>query len=101
MRRASESSEDFAMPGGEPERMHPDLPADLEADMAIVRLEYQSLTTAEIRTIQDIIAATHSQEMERSAITWEVINENRFRYFDQRWTQANSKTGAVGAVETM
>jgi hypothetical protein len=91
MRRANESSKDFAMPGGEPERMHPELPDDPEADNAIARLEQQPLSAAEIRTIQDIITATHGQEMERSAITLKVINENRFQHFDQRWAQADRK----------
>jgi hypothetical protein len=99
MRRASESSDDFAMPGGQPERMHPDLPADPEADDAIASLEQQPLTAAQVQVIEGIITATHSQEMQRSAITWEAIKEHRFQHFDQRWIKAKTTADAVDVVE--
>ncbi|WP_394823575.1 hypothetical protein [Pendulispora albinea] len=87
MRRSGEKEETFVMFAGKPERMHPDLPPDPEADEAIANLERQPLTPEEIRTIQDIIAATHQQEASRSAITWKIICEKRYEVFDRRWAQ--------------
>ncbi|PXX71590.1 hypothetical protein DFR70_1011024 [Nocardia tenerifensis] len=86
MRRAGEADEAFIMFAGRPERMHPDLPPDPEADEAIANLEQQPLTPENIRTIQEIIAETHRQEARRSAVTWQIIREERYAPFDRRWT---------------
>jgi hypothetical protein len=85
---AGENEDDFVMFAGQPERMHPDLPADPEADAAVADLERAPLTAAGLQTIQQIIAATRDQEMARSAVTWKVINEKRFQHFDARWSDS-------------
>ena len=87
MKSGMEKDEDFIMFAGKPERMHPDLPPDPEADAAIADLERRPLTPEQVQTIHKIIEECRRQEAERSAITWRVIREKRFEHFDRRWME--------------
>jgi hypothetical protein len=89
LERSQEKEDDFAMFAGAPERMHPDLPPDPEADEAVFALERQPLTPEQVRTIDRIIEETKRQESERSAITWRIIEERRYETFDRHWAERN------------
>lgn len=89
LERSDESGDDFAMFAGHPERMHPDLPPDPEADRAVLELERLPLTPEETQTIHRIIEATKRQEHERSAVTWQILEERRYATFDQRWLESH------------
>jgi hypothetical protein len=85
MRAGQEKDENFVMFAGKPERMHPDLAPDPEADAAVADLERRPLTPEQVQTIHKIIEETMRQEGERSAITWSVIRDRRFEHLDRRW----------------
>lgn len=74
--------DDFIGFAGKPELMHPDLPPDLEADLAILELETLPLPRAEVEVIHQIIRATHEQESRRAAITWRILEERRYAKLD-------------------
>ncbi|MEQ1569944.1 MAG: SRPBCC family protein [Myxococcota bacterium] len=63
---------------GQPERMHPDLPPDPEADHAVFELETLPLRPEDVQRVHAIIRATHEQEARRAAITWRVLQEGRY-----------------------
>ena len=72
---------------GKPELMHPDLPPDPEADMAVLELETLPLGRADVDVIHQIIRATHRQEARRSAITWRVLEEGRYARYGQAFLE--------------
>lgn len=96
LKRAHEKEDDFAMFAGAPERMHPDLPPDPEADAAVMELEHQPLTPEQTQTIFDIIRETKRQEAERSAITWRIIREKRYEAFDRQWAERHGSPARKG-----
>jgi hypothetical protein len=85
MRRSLEPDESFITFAGHPERLHPDLPDDPEADAAIESLERQSLTEEDVATIREIIAATKAQEGRRAELTWKVVETRRYEAMHEQW----------------
>ena len=99
LKSSAENPDDFAMFAGLPEKMHPELPPDPEADRAVFELEREVLTPEQTQTIDRIIEETKRQEAERSAITWRILSEKRYEAFDRQWTKrqaaAARKSGGV------
>jgi hypothetical protein len=87
MRNAGERNEDFIGFAGSPERMHPELPPDPEADRAIAELERRPLSREELDTIRSIIHETKEQEAHRAAISWRIVEEQRYAPFDRRFAE--------------
>ncbi|HJL17467.1 MAG TPA: hypothetical protein RMH99_17490 [Sandaracinaceae bacterium LLY-WYZ-13_1] len=85
MRRARVADEVFPVFAGSPERLHPDLPPDPEADEAIARLERQPVCPEDERIIRAIVAETHRQEARRSDASWRVVQDGIYEPFDRRW----------------
>jgi len=96
MNRAHEKEDAFITFAGKPERLHPNLPPDLEADMAIAGVEHGELSDEDVAIIREIIAETKAQEAQRSAISMRIVNEGRFEMFDRRWEQARIRTELGG-----
>lgn len=76
--------EEFIGFAGKPELLHPDLPPDPEADLAILELETLPLGPTDAATVHEILRATHQQEAKRSEITWRIVAEQRYARFGQR-----------------
>ena len=95
MKQSREQDENFVTLAGFPERLHPDLPPDPEADAAIAALEQQPLTEQDVAIIREIIQATHDQEAARSRLSWAVVQEKRYESFDRRFSRQRS--GAVAS----
>jgi hypothetical protein len=85
MRNAGERDEDFIGFAGAPERMHPELPPDPEADRAVAELERQPLSREDFETIRGIIRETKQQEARRAEISFAVVEEERYAPFDRRF----------------
>lgn len=85
LRNSADNEEDFIILAGAPERIHPDLPADAEADRAIAELELQPVTVEDFAIIGEIIKLTKEQESRRAALGWRVIQEKRFEHLAEAW----------------
>jgi hypothetical protein len=90
MKSSDEPDESFITFAGHPNRLHPDLPHDPEADAAIANLERMPMSEEDVAIVRDIIAATFEQEARRASITWRVLTEKRFDAFHQKWIQQSS-----------
>lgn len=99
MRRGGVAEDDFVGFAGRAARLHPDLPADPEADAAIFALESQEPTRRELLTIRRIIEETKHQELRRSDISWTVIHEKRYRDFDRHWQRVRDDMHEVKVSE--
>lgn len=97
MKRSNERNEDFVTLAGFPERLHPDLPPDPEADSAIAALEQQPLTEEDVAIIRSIIDATRDQEAARSRISWAIVQEKRYDALDRRFARLRSGTAGQEA----
>lgn len=100
MRSANEQNENFITFAGQPERLHPTLEADAEADEAIANLELSPPDDEDYAILREIIAATRAQEAERSKITWAIVREKRFDAFDLRWLLTHPTVIPPAAVRT-
>jgi hypothetical protein len=85
MRRSLEPDEGFITFAGHPERLHPDLPEDADADRAIEELERQPLEGEDVAVLRSIIAETKAQEARRSELTWQIVQEGRYGAMHERW----------------
>lgn len=85
MGTSMEPGDNFVTFAGEPERLHPKLPSDPAADAAIALLELSELSPEDVAILRTITEETFAQEAERSAITWQIVTERRFRALDERW----------------
>jgi hypothetical protein len=85
MKHGQEADESFITFAGQPERLHPDLPPDEEADAAVAAVELEEPSAEDEAIIRRIIAATRAQEAERAEITWRIIQEKRYEHLDSRW----------------
>lgn len=74
------AAEEFVGFAGQPERLHPDLPPDPEADRAVLELETLPLTPADAALVHALLRATHEQEARRAAITWRILRERRYAH---------------------
>lgn len=90
MQTAGVPDEHFITFAGSPERLHPDLPHDPEADRAIAAFERAAIGPTEEAIIRDIITRTAAQEMERSSASWTIVCEERYRELDRRWEEAHA-----------
>lgn len=90
MRVAREPDEGFITFAGHPERLHPDLPPDPEADRAIEDIERQPLSDADVSVIREIIAETKRQEARRAELTRQVVDEGRYAVMHRRWSAERS-----------
>jgi hypothetical protein len=96
MRHARESEENFITFAGHPERLHPDLPPDPDADRAIEEIERQPLSDSDVATIREIIAETKAQEARRAVLTWQVVEEHRYAAMQERWMLRQGGQGGQG-----
>lgn len=85
MRRSREEDDGFITFAGAPERLHPVLPVDPVADLAIEDLERRRLDASDVAAIRDIIAQTKEQEARRAALTWQIVEEGRYEGMHLRW----------------
>ena len=85
MRLSREPDEGFITFAGHPERLHPDLPNDPEADRALEHVERQPLSDSDVAVIRTIIAETKAQEARRSDLTWLVVQRGRYRAMHEAW----------------
>jgi hypothetical protein len=97
MNRAREKDESFITFAGQPERLHPTLPPDLDADLAIAELERAPLSATDVEIIRQIIAQTQEQEAARSAVSWLIVQEKRFEKLDRRWASSQAATHETSA----
>ena len=74
------ATEAFLAFAGQPERMHPDLPPDPEADAAVLRLETEPMRPEDAALAHELLRATHAQEARRASITWRVLQERRYAH---------------------
>jgi hypothetical protein len=100
MRRSYEQDEGFITFAGHPERLHPALPADPEADQALADVERRSLDDAEVSTIRSIIAETKAQEARRAELTWQIVQEKRYEPMHRRWMDESDRLRGDRAVAT-
>lgn len=99
LRNSFENEEDFIILAGVPERLHPNLEADFEADQAIAELELQPVTPQDFEVIRKIIALTKEQESRRAALGWRVIQERRYARFADNWN-INSILNSLHELKT-
>jgi len=77
LRNSGEPEENFPGLAGCPERMHPDLPLDPEADEAIAQLERQPLEPEDMEILRTIIVELKAQEARRLAAGWRFVQTDR------------------------
>lgn len=92
-------ADDFVGFAGHPERLHPDLPPDVEADRAVLALETQPVSRADAAQIHAILDATCAQEARRAAITWRVLQAGRYAHLDGAPIPVRATTMADFSVE--
>lgn len=99
MKNSGEPDENFITFAGHPERLHPDLPPDPEADRAIEELEREPLDAEDVAILREIIAETKAQEAKRADLTWIVVHEKRFHAFHERYVASKSHGPVVSTHE--
>ncbi len=82
--------EDFIVFAGFPERMHPELPPDPEADAAIESIERRPLSAEDVAVLRAIIRETRDQEARRSALSLRVLEERRYEVMERRWSRGRA-----------
>jgi hypothetical protein len=98
MKVAHQPDEDFIGFAGHPERMHPALPPDPEADLAIAGLELQPTSAEDQAILREIIREVADQEARRSAASWSVVQRGRYEALDQRWSEREASVPLARAV---
>jgi len=93
MKAADELDESFITFAGQPERLHPNLIGDEEADRAIAELERQAISPEDQAIIETIIAETFAQEQERADLTWQVIESKRYVPMQDKWRARPKSSG--------
>lgn len=93
MKAADELDESFITFAGQPERLHPNLIGDEEADRAIAELERQAISPEDQAIIETIIAETFAQERERADLTWQVIESKRYVPMQDKWRARPKSSG--------
>jgi hypothetical protein len=83
--------EDFIIFAGFPERLHPDLEPDPEADAAIEALERAPLSPEDAAIVRAIIRETRDQEARRSALSLRVLEERRYEAMELRWRRRHGE----------